>query len=133
MSLDTAIQTVLAGASGLTNVVGTRIFRDKLPQDPTYPAVTYHLISAVPTHAMGVDAGLDISRVQVSCWATTAGGVEALATEVRTALSRFSGTPSPPGDVVIQHILVENEGPNLFESEVEIYHRPVDVMVARQT
>ena len=69
MNLYTAVGHRLSTYTNLTALVSTRIYATKLPQNVSYPAVSYQVISALPReHTMNADDDLTAARVQVSAW-----------------------------------------------------------------
>jgi hypothetical protein len=112
-----ALFSRLSGYAGLTALVGARIYPRLLPQNPTYPAVTYDRISAERQSAMGSDSGLVSGRWQVSSWGKTYTDARDIAEQVRKALQRYRGTSS---GTVIQDIFIESENdlpPELVDGE----------------
>lgn len=105
----------LQAVSAVTDLVGTRVFPAPLPQGQTLPAVTYQRVSGARESAMGSDTGVAHPRIQVDCWASSYSGVKALATAVRGALQRYSGTIAT---VEIQDSFLKNDI-DLFEDEIE--------------
>jgi len=71
---------------------GTRVYPLYLPQNVTYPCISYFQISASQTHAMGMDLNLWRVRIQVDVWGETYAATQVLADEVRARLSRWKGT-----------------------------------------
>lgn len=96
---------IFARLSGATSAE-SRVYPLLLPDAPTFPALTYHEVSAVRTHAMGQDAGLLRVRVQLNAWGDTYAAARALGNEVAARLSRFRGTAS--GQTVLD-VLLDNE------------------------
>lgn len=136
--IEDAIQTRLSAVAALTNIVDTRIYYGQLPQNPTYPCVSYHLISEKPEHAMGADTGVVRARVQVDSWGrdseNSPGIDQARNTDaaVVTALSRFRGTLSPAsGDVVVQDIMRLTARED-YEDKTRVWHRTRDFEVIYQ-
>lgn len=126
--IEEAVANRLSTFGGLTALVGTtppRIWPVLLPQNPVYPAVTYQVISAERTSAMGADTGLRQTRIQVSSWAPKYADVKAVKEQVRAALQRWRGTVL---GVVVQDTFIENES-DFFDPEIPMYHSPIDVMI----
>ncbi|HEX7119397.1 MAG TPA: DUF3168 domain-containing protein [Longimicrobiales bacterium] len=94
---------------------GSRIFPLVLPQDATFPAVTYQQISSVRTHAMGQDGAIIRVRVQINSWGRSYAEARTLAGEVETQLSRFKGTV---GGTRVLDVLLDNEI-ETYESETQ--------------
>jgi hypothetical protein len=109
-----AMYARLAAVAGVSNLVGTRIYALRLPQNVTYPAIRYQQISAVRESAMGADTGDVTARMQVDSFAATYAGAQALAKQVRLALARWGGTA---GGIVVEHVFIANEL-DRFEPEV---------------
>lgn len=113
MSAGQAIYAKLIATTGVTDLVGTRIYPLELPQDVTYPAIRYQQVSGPRSHVMGADTGTVDGRFQVDAFATTYSGAKALAAQIRLALSRWGGTA---GGVTVEHIFLANEH-DRFESD----------------
>lgn len=126
MSLvEEAVRSRVIGYAGVTALIGTRMYPVKLPQDVTYPALTYAVIAAPREHLMVADAGVIGALIQVSVWAETMATAKALAIQVAASLNRFHGTVL---GVVIQETWIENESDG-WEDEAKVYHIPIDVRV----
>lgn len=115
MSIEDAIYSRASGYAGLSALVVTRIYPDKLPQKPTYPAVTYQRVSSQRPAAMNADVGVMRERFQFDVWATTRASQDAVAAQVLACFARWRGTVS---DIVVQDSYFENridlgEDPNI--------------------
>lgn len=125
-----AIKARLEATIPVTNLVGTgstaRIFPVRLPQKPTFEAITYQKVG-MPTrvHAFGEDSGLMQARVAVSSWAPTYDRVKVLAEAVRDGLSRARGTF---GGVVVQGMFFDNEL-DLFEDDTALHRVNQDYLI----
>lgn len=87
-----AVRTRLTAHSGVSALVGTRVWYSALPQDPTLPAITVQEITGVPEPVMGNDTGHVRGMIQVDAWDATRNGCKALGEQVRDALQRHAGT-----------------------------------------
>jgi len=126
--LEAAIYTILSGTTALTDHVGTRIYPSYLPQNCTYPAMTYWRVSTIRESAMNADPGISTARFQVSVWATdpvTAGNV---ADHVRTAMHRTIGTY---GGVKITDNAIDGEMIT-YDSETEEHQVALDFLVSQE-
>lgn len=101
-----AIHGRLGAVAGVTALVGTRIYPSRLPQGPTYPAIRYQVIDAPRTHLMTRDPGEVHARVQVDSYSKTYAQAQAVAAQVRLALSRWEGTA---GGVTVEHVFLDDE------------------------
>lgn len=123
---EAAIYSRLTAYAGLTALVSTRISPLMLPEKTAFPAVSFFLVSRSKFPGMGSDGALTRARIQVDCWGASYKSAKDVATQVRGALNRYRGTS---GGVTVQEIMIESEGPDLFEDETGIYHVPMDFMM----
>jgi len=106
---------VVFGRLANQTIAASRIYPLILPQQPTYPAITYQTISSVRTHAMGQDSQVVRVRMQVNCWGRTYAEAHALARQVTTQLSRFKGEVS---GITVLDVLLDNEL-DTYESDTQ--------------
>lgn len=85
------IQRLLA-TSGVTSLVGTRVFPGVRPQAAALPAIVFTLVSKVPVYDDDGEAGIETCRVQIDSWATTYTQAKQLSRTVRASLSAYFGT-----------------------------------------
>ena len=104
--IEAALYPRLSGFTGLTDLVGTRIYHEVIDQTAAYPQLAYTRVSTLRTAAMGGNIDLVRSRIQVNCYGDTAISALLVAAQVRAALSRWGGTA---GGVTVQHIFDEAE------------------------
>jgi hypothetical protein len=80
------------GHAGLSALIGLRCYPDRLPENVTYPAVVYHLISADNSAYRTHDGATtrEVSRVQFDCYAETGDGAAAVGDQVRAAWDGYS-------------------------------------------
>jgi len=88
MTLRTVVYDRCVAHAGIAALVGTRVYPDRLPEDATYPAITYLAPvseSGATYHTHDGAGGRKESRVQFSSYAATGDGADALADQVRAA------------------------------------------------
>lgn len=76
----------------LINAAGYSCSPDIIPSTVTGDAIVYHVISDVPLTSKERTSLVDSYRVQVDCYSHDYPGAVALASAVRTALDRKTGT-----------------------------------------
>jgi len=91
-ALEEAMVTQVAASAGLVALIAARFYPQMVPQKPTYPAVTYQVVSAPRESNMGVDPGIVNARVQFSAWGTTWKSARDVAEQLRLAFQRWRGT-----------------------------------------
>lgn len=121
MTIEEAIYSYLSGESGITDLVGTRIYPLVLPQNTEYPAITYYRVSGPEHH----DKDVAYPRIQLTAWAETYEEAKTVAAEVKAALQRFKGTMGVPGVVVIQGVFQNDM--DLYDNETGVYYVATDI------
>ena len=130
--IEDAVYTVLSANTGVTGIAANHIYPALLPQEPTYPALTYTFISEVTVPAMGTDIGIVRRRLQISCWDLTITGAQTLADAVTTALSRYQGTVTGSwGTLTINDVFREGVH-DLFDEQARKFQRAVDFEIIYQ-
>jgi len=125
MTFRTDLYTRLSTHSGLIALISTRSYPYVLPQNITYPALTYNIISSTTEHAFGSDPGNEMRRVQVSIWDTTALSVENVGIQVKAALSRWSGAQA---NVTIEDSFLDNELDD-YDPETKDFRTDLDFII----
>lgn len=104
--MEEAIRTRLLNTSGVTALVGTRVYCGSRPQGQTLPDVIINRISGAPIYTDDGESGLAEARIELDCWGTTYGSAKNVARAVIESLSAFFGTV---GDTPFQYILLDAE------------------------
>lgn len=121
MTIAALLHARLAADSGVSALVGTRIYPVILPQKPTVPAISYQQISN--TEQDGTST-LRETRYQVDCWDDGYAGVESVGDAVRAALEEWTDTDQTPRVKMCRVI----GGFTGYENETALYRVSVDVM-----
>ena len=82
-----AVITLLKADTAITGVTSTRIYRRKLPTNPTFPAITISKVDNIRDDITN-NNGYAHTRVQVTSWASNTGQDEYLSELVCDALDR---------------------------------------------
>ncbi len=98
--------------------VSNRVYRRRLPEPFTLPAITFFRVSTGFVYDHDGDSTLQDAYFQVSCWADSHTAAEALAGEVKTALDAWSG-----GVVLPQNQI------DMTDEDTGIWHVVYDVRV----
>lgn len=129
MNAINAIYNILSNNSALTAVVSTRINPLRLPQETSFPAITYQTISVVPHPSKSGPSKSDFARVQINSFGTTYQSAVQVADLVRTALQ--VATPGVFNSVSVQTIYYDGEA-HLSEDYAGfagIYHIASDYII----
>jgi hypothetical protein len=98
VSIDTTIeqclQAFLAGRPEVSALVSTRVYPVKLPERPTYPAISFFRVNPVPLNTLDSNSPQKVqgTTVQISAWSTDYYEAHKAAETVRRVLQSFAGT-----------------------------------------
>jgi hypothetical protein len=124
MTIGTDLYTKLTGTAGVAALVGTRVYPMRLPPGAAMPAITYSRVSGAREQALAGASFLPHPVFEISCWATTYAGADALAAAVRTAIDGWIPTGGAGTDWRNEIDLVDPEtGWYRIALHVEIWHQ----------
>lgn len=90
--IEDALYTYLMAQTAIRNIIGTRLYPDKLPQDPTLPALVYNNVGSSPMVQHSGPAKLESTRFQFDAFARTSRDARLLIDAVRLALESYRGS-----------------------------------------
>lgn len=102
MLIEQALATHLANDSGISAIVGTRIYAGLRPQKSPLPSIVYSRVSGVRIESLQGSSGLARPRFQIDCCGKSYPAVKNLAEAIRLSLEGFRGTMGGGGGVVVQ-------------------------------
>ena len=125
MEIEAALVSYIKSVPEITALLGEgdacRIYPLKLPQDPTYPAVTYQVVSGSRHH----DMDIAYPRIQYTTFAGTYSQAKELANLLRLHISRLKGVLSGIAIKQIQYI----NAVEFYQDDVGIYYIPQDFKI----
>lgn len=104
---ESTLVELLKANAGVAAVVTDRVWPNARPQGKPYPSITVTRISGGPEYADDGEAGLMISRVQISSWALTYSDAKELAQLISSALS--PGHDVIQGTITFIYIMLDSE------------------------
>ena len=110
----------LAAQSSITTLASTRIYPIILPQEPTYPAITYRESDHDLIETFDGQTGLTNSFYEIDAWSKTYAGTISLANAIRAALKNHSGNM---GTINVCKISLISGPITVYEDEVEAYRQ----------
>lgn len=137
MSLQGGLYEYWTAQSGITDLVGTRIFHSMISTAAaeTKPYAVYQVISEAPEHHMGAASELVSKRVQVTCYGSTPGSAEAVAEAFRAEMDGYMGGTMGSGGnaTTVRSVLLDGGGegadpPNTGDQQA-IYWRRLEYIV----
>lgn len=115
--LEAAIYTRLAAYGNLTALTSTRFYPVIVPQNPTYPLVTYQRTDGPREHCISEDSNAVCPTLQIDSWGKTYASAKAVATQVRAALQRWDDASALP---VVLDCLLESDEDN-YEPDAGVF------------
>lgn len=118
MPLKDSLYEHLKDDSGVSAIVGTRIYPHLAPQDASRPYITYALISSVRRPHMVAASGVVSQRIQINCWGDTDLGADTLGNAAREALDGFRGTMGTDIETDVRRVFLDEES-DAFEGPTD--------------
>lgn len=104
--IEIALFSYLQTKTGLTALVGARIYKNRLPEKGTRPCVLYERLAANRDRVLSGSLGACAAVYQFDVFADSAASLEAVRQQLRVALDGYSGTS---GSVTIQSSWLIND------------------------
>ncbi len=107
-----AFRTYLASKSVVTDVVGAKIYHEKIPQNVTDPVISYFVVSNPRDYTHSGQVNLATAHFQVVSWSAVDTEADALAEILRGVYSGFHGVF---GTVKVRSVFLDDEGDEFTE------------------
>lgn len=104
--IEEGFTTYLLAHTGLSALIGNRIFPMRLPEGVDLPAITYERVSGPRMRSHSGPSGTANPRYQFRCWGDPYSSAKDVADQLRIALDGFSGDM---GTVAVQAAFVEDD------------------------
>jgi hypothetical protein len=132
MLIEKAIENYLKGYTGLTNLIGNRIYPDNLPETNTiYPTIIYSLVSGVNSETLGEDCDTTVERWQFTITTNNPTSRGDVAKQLKKAFKDYNkaGTGILGGTGGVSVSAINHEGQrDFYEPRTGIYQRMIDFM-----
>lgn len=124
---EATLQRILLAAPVISNLIGSRLYPNIVPQKAPMPAITYQQISGPRGHDMQGAIGLTKARYQINCWAASYAKAKELAEAVRLTLDGYSSS----GTINVVHLANEGDMPETLPGEdlLTRYGKRLDLFV----
>lgn len=122
MNILQALRAHLAAQASVTARVGSRIYPLILPQDPTYPAITYSPIGTRRAPTFDGAPSLIGSEIEIDAWGQTLADAETLGGILEGLLENFCGVFGAVDGLRIYQVLIDADV-TVFETEPAAYRR----------
>lgn len=111
ITIEEGLLYFLQNNAGVSGLVSTRIYPNKLPQTVTMPAITYQRISSprIHTHDSSGATGTANPRFQFDAWGATYDSCKDVTDAIRAALNGYRGTMGAVNPVTVQGALIDDE------------------------
>jgi len=112
--------------SGVAGLIVARCYPQMIPEDVTFPLVTFQVVSSDPYTQDRSGAERSKSRVQFNCYAATSDGAAALAAQVKSAWNGYT-KGCDIGFALLRNSL------ETYNTATNIYRFIVDVLIEHPT
>ena len=85
MSANKIVYNILSNNAALTALISTRLNPVRIPQESSFPAVSYQLVSEIPNPTKSGHSRTEFARVQVNAYGITLASAESVASAIRNA------------------------------------------------
>lgn len=109
MIYEQALVTELEATSAITDLVGTRIYPNVIPEDADLPAMAYQRISGARTQFHDGSVFWDEARVQFTIRAATYASAKSVIAAMKNKLGGFMGTMGGVGGVPVHETSIGND------------------------
>lgn len=122
MNIVSIITSLILSDSGISNLIGTRIYPNKIEQGSEFPQLAHLFLEKPPTNGQG---GICARNFEFAIHITSFDYDEALDLKERliTLLNNYKGIVS---GVNIGYIVFDGDSLNLLENDTELYHITLD-------
>jgi hypothetical protein len=107
MSIIKALNIKLKATASITDIVSTRIWYKVLPQNPTYPALTFFEVDDLRYQTHDQTVGLSHARFQFDAWAETKDEVETLIEAIVDLWAPWRGSVDLVGTSPLQTVYID--------------------------
>lgn len=115
MSVETVFRAAVIGDATIAALIGTRLYPVRSPDDATFPAMVFNVVSEAPNGS----GGCTQTRIQVDAYAANYETVRAMRDGL-VALSNATGN------------WTYVNGPDMYEDDGSLYRKIVDIFVAHE-
>lgn len=124
-----ALRAFLLSDSGISGMVGTRIYPLRLPQGDRGPSIVYSRPSEQTDHHMQGPSGLVFVRYQIDAWAKSADDASSLANLIKSRINGYKGPMSDGSSTLkVQGIFAETIRED-YDSEAELFRVSRDYFI----
>ena len=121
MQIESILRSVLVADPAVAEIIGARAYQMHLPREPTFPAITYQMVSRV----QDAKTGIVQARMQYTCMAGSWRAVADLADAVRCALHGYRGVRDGARIEQVRYLGQHDD----HDEQIGIYWIPVDMLV----
>jgi len=122
--IEEVFRNYLINDPGITSYVAQRIYPLRLPQNPTYPSITYQVISEVTTYHMTAENSIRECRIQIDIYAESYAESKTIWRTIHNVISGFRGvwdTTNIQGVFGISSQDFEEEETKIFRVSADYY------------
>ena len=127
MNLTTSLREILVRDLACAALQGDRVYPMRMEAATEFPCSTISRITGERIQQHAHPPTLHMRRFQVDAWSPDQDEAERLAAAIGAALDRFAGVAA---GAQIQQIVVLDDPPDMYDAETQLFHTPVEALVA---
>lgn len=120
MSFEDDLYTHLSGFTGLTDLIGQKIYPDHVPQTAEVPYLSYFEVYREKNYVFSGYNGTSIISIQISAFADTKNQARLVADQVPLAMAAWPGANSKVGYAIQQNEI------STWREDLEAYEMDLD-------
>jgi N-acyl-L-homoserine lactone synthetase len=124
--IEDGLYSYLIARPAIKAIIGNRLYPDRLPQEPTLPALVYNNVGGAPVDHHSGPAVLESTRFQIDAFAKTSRDARMLIDAVRLALESYRGSM---GTHRVDTILVLEHAVGDFDDIPDDFRRMSEFMI----
>ena len=121
MQIESILRSILVADPAVAEIIGARAYQMHLPREPTFPAITYQMVSRV----QDAKTGIVQARMQYTCMAESWREAADLADVVRCCLHGYRGVRDGARIEDVRYAGQHDD----YDETTGIHWIPVDVIV----
>lgn len=125
MTIEAGLYDYLTNNANVSGVVAARIYPIIMPQNPTYPCITYTSSGAVRNSTFSGQTDFVGMQIDIDCWASTYSAAKDLQSKVRGVVQNYQGLM---GGVTVDSVFVYDPY-ETYEVDAEAYRCTIPITI----
>lgn len=125
MTVEAGLYDYLINDATVSGVVSTRVYPVIIPQNPTYPCISYSTSGAIRHSTLVGQDNFVGAQIDIDCWAETYSSAKDLQNKVRASVQNYQGLM---GTINVDSVFVYDPV-DIYEDDVFAYRCTIPVTI----